>query len=440
MQYQSKKLLKVKSKIIIASILIVFILRSFWDDYKYNNLFVIFTFLCIIFISFKEIFNVKSLSYGLSQIFYLFALTFLGLAPLYQYLMGITLWGGEPFSDLDYICVNILLIISLILYKKVYKRTLGKKNKLPYHKDSIVSSASLLIISVVCSIYIFLIYGANVSALIFRSEYMNSEVVSSGGLSYLINTFFIRPIPAICFLMYKFYNKDNKTIEFILLGLMLFTNAPTGMPRFAVAAFYIPMLFIYIPSIKSKLTFPFVIIFALLVVFPFLNIFRLSNNYTHFSVDLSMLLEGHFDSYQMMSRVVSEDFITYGYQLLGVLLFFVPRSIWPTKPIGSGYLIAHEYNYYFDNLSMNYFGEGYINFGIIGMLGFSIIIGYINGYFDRLYWISGKSKVPQFALLYCISIGMEFAILRGALLNIFPVFIGYTAALLLVYRISRISR
>lgn len=432
----------IKLKILLALILISFIIFYFLKDYdsKGNDIFVILTFIIIIFISFKEIFNVKNLPYGLSQIFYLFTLTFLGLAPFYQYLKDITLWGGEEFTNHNFICVNILLIVSLLLYKHFYLKILKKDTKTTKENSIRVSPILLLCISLIASMYIYLIYGSNISALIFRNEYSSSDIVSGGGISYLLNSFFIRPIPAICFLLYKFYKYKSFFLEILLLTLMLLTNAPTGMPRFAVAAFYIPLIFIYMPSIKKKMNFPFIIIFALLIIFPILNLFRLSGDSRNLKIDLSMLLQGHFDSYQMMARVISENFITYGNQLLGVIFFYIPRSIWPTKPIGSGYLIAHEYNYYFDNLSMNYFGEGYINFGIIGMLAFSIILGYINGYFDRLYWVNKKCEVPKFSLIYCISIGMEFAILRGALLNIFPVLIGYISSLVLVHNMVKIRK
>jgi hypothetical protein len=130
----------------------------------------------------------------------------------------------------------------------------------------------------------------------------------------------------------------------------------------------------------------------------------------------------------MFMRVVSTRYITYGYQLLGVLLFFVPRSLWASKPIGSGYLIAHENDYYFDNLSMNFLGEGYINFGIIGVGLFAMLIGYINAKLDRKYWFELGYSIPLFSLIFFEAIGMEFAIMRGALLNIFPVLIGYILA------------
>jgi len=51
---------------------------------------------------------------------------------------------------------------------------------------------------------------------------------------------------------------------------------------------------------------------------------------------MNMFVARDFDSYQNFAIVFFEDFITYERQLLGALLFWVPRSIWPNKPIGSG--------------------------------------------------------------------------------------------------------
>ena len=295
------------------------------------------------------------------------------------------------------------------------------------------SNILIVVISLISSIYIYIIFGGNIASLLIRGEYADSDVVAAGGLTYLINSFFIRPIPAICFLLFKFYNNKNKLIEILLFVLMILTNAPTGMPRFAVAAFYIPLAFLYIKSLRKRHNFVLMMVLAVVVIFPLLNTFRTVAEGQLISFD--MFLFGHFDSYQMFMRVVSTQYITHGYQLLGVLLFFVPRSLWASKPIGSGYLIAHENDYYFDNLSMNFFGEGYINFGVIGVCLFAMLLGYINAKFDRKYWVEAGNTTPLFSLIFFETIGMEFAIMRGALLNIFPVLIGYILATKIIHKI-----
>lgn len=415
-------------KTVIAYISILALSFFAISTYSVNNIFVVLTFLAIILICTYHIFSQKNVIYGLSQIFYIFCLFFLGIAPLFQYLSSTVLWGGEAFRDIDFIETNLLIIMALVTYRYMYTKTFNKPANINNISHNLshprnISSLLLVIISVVTTIYIVNIFNGNIMALLIRGKYAEADVVNDGGFSYLINSFFIRPIPAVCFLLYKFYNGKNLVAEAILLFLMLLTNAPTGMPRFAVAAFYIPVAFLYLKSLKKRHNFAFMMVIAIVVIFPFLNTFRAASEGQLISLD--MFMSGHFDSYQMFMRVVSTDLITYGYQLLGVIFFFVPRSLWPSKPIGSGYLVAHENGYYHDNLAMNFFGEGYINFGLIGVILFSIFIGYINAKMDRKYWKEAGSSIPIFSLIFFETVGMEFAVMRGALQNILPVLIGY---------------
>jgi hypothetical protein len=89
-----------------------------------------------------------------------------------------------------------------------------------------------------------------------------------------------------------------------------------------------------------------------------------------------MFNQGHFDSYQMFMRVISDDIITYGKQLLTTVLFFVPRALWPGKSVGSGHFVSGLSRLSFSNISMNFFGEGYINFGYFGIMLFILLIAY----------------------------------------------------------------
>lgn len=430
------------NKRVIAGIFIIICIISAIYIYNADITISVILFIIIIWISFRGSFN-SYIPYGLTHIFYLFTLLFLGLAPLMQYVARLVFWGADSFSEADYIKTNVLIVLALLVYNITYKHVFNRNDLLQinHNAENInsipISSIKTILISVIATIYIFIAFGHDFKALLLRSEYAQADVVSTGGLGYLFNSFFIRPIPAICFLLYKLGKQQNKYCELFLLCLMLLTNAPTGMPRFAVAAFYIPLVFIYIKWFRRPLHLPLFMIFAIMAIFPFLDIFRGKE-----SIDFGLLamLSANFDSYQMMMQVVANNYITWGYQLLGCLFFFVPRSIWPSKPIGSGYLTAHENNYFFDNLSMNYLGEGYINFGLFGVILFAFIIARINASFDKRYWCSQYELLPSVKLIYFISMGMEFAIYRGALLNIMPVLVGYIVMTKLVYYCVKIKR
>jgi hypothetical protein len=72
-----------------------------------------------------------------------------------------------------------------------------------------------------------------------------------------------------------------------------------------------------------------------------------------------------------------------GHSLLTPLIAFVPRTIWPEKPIPWGRELAWRYGYQFDttvSLAATVPGEGYANFGLIGWIlfpfGFAFAIGW----------------------------------------------------------------
>lgn len=82
-------------------------------------------------------------------------------------------------------------------------------------------------------------------------------------------------------------------------------------------------------------------------------------------MNFNIFTELHFDSYQNSLNIIINNLITYGEQLLPVLFFYVPASIWINKPKGSSYLLADKLNYSgFSNVAIGFFGEGYINLGL----------------------------------------------------------------------------
>jgi len=145
--------------------------------------------------------------------------------------------------------------------------------------------------------------------------------------------------------------------------------------------------------------------------------------YTDYNI-YDSFLKADYDSFHNFIYVIKNNIITYGNQLLGVIFFFVPRSYWPNKPIGSGAQIAMENEFLFSNISMNYFAEGYINYGIIGISIFTIVIAKMNKILDVYHW---KVQNSYFTAMYLFIIGMEFFILRGDLLSS----IAYTTGIIL---------
>ena len=140
---------------------------------------------------------------------------------------------------------------------------------------------------------------------------------------------------------------------------------------------------------------------------------------------------GHFDAFQNFVLLINEEIITGGRQLLGALLFFVQDASWYTKPLGTGTLLATALNFNHINVAMPYFGEGYANFGYIGVALFLVLIVIFNAYLDTSFHNKVQSLFIKTGYLFLL--GFEFYVLRGDLSSSVKKGTSFLLALILVY-------
>lgn len=210
------------------------------------------------------------------------------------------------------------------------------------------------------------------------------------------------------------------------LGIAAF---PTGLSRNMMASFYAGLLVLTFDVTKRGRWFSWVIICGLVLIFPAMNIFRwLKALQKGGLMDLilknfsSCYLEGHFDAHQMIIttiRYVQEFGLSWGRQILGALLFFVPRSIWPAKPEGTGHttIVALD-QFYFSNVSANLAVEGYMNFGILGIALFALLVGILARRVDNFYWRRRSRWEEKLGdILYPFVMFMFFFLMRGDMMS-----------------------
>ena len=355
----------------------------------------------------------------------IFFLIFMVLAPINEKINNIIYYEGFGPSEESYYYVSLVVIFfSIFLFlSSFFFRSGNLAIELP-----IVKSVKFIFMIpwVAGFIYIWLMDWIFGTLYIREPAYEISNVTF---MRFLIADRFIRPLISIsvfiCFVYSK--KKVNKIVSLIPLVLFCF---PTAMPRFLTVIIYLPFLFLFLNNLlknnKGKiikmLLINSIILFCVPFFFIILNYFR-NFEYIrdHFTIDIStnisnFLNAGHLDSFQGFQNAIDYVDITWGKQLLTSIFFFIPREFWADKPVGTGGLIASNSGYTWLNVSGNYFAEGYVNFGFLGVVLFSFILIYFLILFDRL----NTSKLKFFLIFYYFPATL-FIILRGDMQNAFSI-------------------
>ena len=109
---------------------------------------------------------------------------------------------------------------------------------------------------------------------------------------------------------------------------------------------------------------------------------------------------------------MDRDLFPYFQQVLGPFLFFIPRSIWDSKPRDTGAEIANQLGLSFQNLSAPWVLEAYANVRLLGLIVISIFLGFYLSKYDLESFRNLRGW-----LLGSILVGVLFIVLRGSLLQ-----------------------
>ena len=433
-----------------------------------NKLF-FFTNLLIIFISFLGMFYNQSQAYSLFKMSFIFIFIFYGIIPLLNEIRGNIIYGqwaddgsyirGNEFDINDKIEANLIILFGILIF------VLGGKLKI-YYFDRLLKNLPEVkklnffyyILFFSLSFLIFYKWNFDLNLLLFRgfSDNIITQEIYKSVMDYQFFGRTIRPMLIILLVIFIYdYNKKkkylsynqklNSLIQFIFLFILtVFLSFPFGLERSQVAILYIPLLIILTKLWEKPFMMQTTLLAAIFIIFPFLDKFRRFDGFENFSfkINYAFLKQGHFDGYQNFVRVLELDLITSGRQLLGALLFFVPRSLWETKPVGSGSFLGRLLDLEFYGIAMPFIGEGYINFGIAGSILFMFLFGVLLGNLDRVVWkLKRSNETHIFMFYYYFLFGWIFYFMRGDLINAIPVLVGFTLAFwLLVLFLNFLSR
>lgn len=391
----------------------------------------------------------------LAQVVGVFFLIFFCCFPILELFTNTIYWGGNALDPWGRVVANLVITVFLIFFLIGYQFHL----RLPIVINSfkfpnplnLVQMIILLGVGICSMVIVAYLYNWNLLTFFFRGgenhEDMNVDVKSG----FLLVEFFLRPLIFNIGIFIFYFARGKKVLSVLALCLGIFAVFPTGVPRFLAAAMYMPFLLHWSLSDVScrrsalnipKLFLPNFLIFGLFFIFPILDAFRWYSaaDENSFNVlGLDTMLAGHFDGYQMLVRALGVGELTYGYGFFGALLFFVPRSIWPTKPIGSAQEVAHISNLSFDNVSMTLVGEFYLNYWYVGIVFGAFLFGIIIRSIDFEFLRRQKYEISASWIFYFQSVGLLFLVLRGSFLSAFAYSVSVALTWLTIWLISRFA-
>ncbi|MGR3811432.1 hypothetical protein [Jiulongibacter sp. NS-SX5] len=252
-------------------------------------------------------------------------------------------------------------------------------------------------------------------------------------------------------------NWKNLTLLIFVVLLLILCKNPIIDRRNSLGPVYLTILVLSTGNLFTKNNVRFFILnfIVLLILFP------LSSLLTHVSFNNWFLNSGgsinaveiitnhfselHYDAYSnivAVNKFIRINGHQYGNQMLGVILFFVPRGIWSSKPISTGNLLGefliNDSSMWIDNISATFIVESLIDFGWFGLIIFPVTLAYSVKMIDLTY-IKIKSFLLRSFITYT-SFFMYF-ILRGALLPAWAYYSGsFIAFLLIPYLILKIQK
>jgi len=395
--------------------------------------------------------------FNLGASYSLFALFFFGVIPLFEYRLGITYNSASTPRDSSYITAATFALISSVCFYIGYGLRRGAPvdmtvlKRLRFvsvrHRQLALWTTFLILVSI--AVFIICFYDFSLFNILFRGF---GEEVEQSAIGNSFVTYFARPMffnLILIMLLTAVRRRPVSRMTIIgLCGIVMIFVSPVGIPRSLAGALYIPMLMmVFLPRYFSKYSVLCVILFAVLFAAPVADVFRSighdSNADLGENFNLEYVFSGHFDAFHNLAQVVELDYSSEGWQVAGILLFWVPRALWEGKPLGTSFNFADFAGYAAHNISFTLPAEFYVDYGVCGIIVGMFIVGMIYRQIDIHL---SQRKEPGSVASYIFAIShIELSVLglyliRGSVLSSFAYTVGVGASLVSINLAERCIR
>jgi len=375
-----------------------------------------------------------------------FLYAFLTAIPFLQWRMGAMplatrLW----ISDGDLLAANAILLLWMLTYAAVHDLWLTRRPA-PQRPARPVNDRFEAVWAFAMGVLALAYLESRGMAGLSTRKAIETKVEFASTTDMLIVGVFVRAIPyaalgALALAAKRLRSLGIYLMLAILTAATLVVTSPLAAARFWSAAIAIAFTcWLLIWNARSAHILVFCILGGLVVGLPLLELGRVATELRDISEialpDWRLVVaSGDFDAYAMI--LATREYartagITWGMQALGVALFWVPRSLWPTKPIGSGAEVAEFLRLPHTNVSSPLQAEGLINLGYPGVVVFAVLFAAVIAGVDRHYWSMSRQHGAPAQVVYPFLVGMTFFLSRGDLLSGVAYVSGIIAAALVV--------
>lgn len=392
-----------------------------------------------------------------NKFFWYFQFVFMSIAPLCQYLSGYYPWSvriDDPDMGIAQLMVLFWSGLYMLFYRglriKVGTRDVGVRIRRYLTVSRDMSPVYLVVVFVIAMLsFAILVRMVGFYDLFFRSE--NTLDIENFTVNFVVKKI-LTALPAMVCAIFLLIVRKKKSLLMIvgIIALAFVTvcsNFPTSTTRYWMGTIFIGIFFVGFIKRKESRLIDYGIIFGLLVVFPIFFWFKTMTVTDLFAgrIKLSGITESFntidFDAFTLVARsvrYVRENGITWGQQLINIILFFIPRGIWKTKPITTNVLIASSQNQTYTNLSCPLPAEGYVNFGWIGIIVYCFVYAKFNHYIDEIFWNrSSDDQINIINLIYPFLCIITLYINRGPLQPSFIQTVALVLPLIVIVMFSR---
>ncbi len=383
----------------------------------------------VILISTFQVYQCASKRAIASCVFWIYFYCWFGVAPFLQILNAYFPWGGV-YSEGTIWFTSFLVLLSLLSFYFGYMMKVDKiwdriKSKELANGRFVLFGLIMLLIAIA-----IIQNFVGLQSLFLPRNIMNGIIAADNSSAILsVVTTLYRAIPFVTFFIILYFVSNHPTLQFklffILSGIVfIVTSNPLSTPRYWFGSTFLAIGYFLLRKKILNISFSWFLLVTLSIVYPFSDVFRRSLLVKTSIFDRSILLsmqhgfvyKPDFNSFQMLMNSVEyvRDFgFFYGQQIFGALFFWVPRVLWSDKPESTGEIIAADRNYPITNLDSPLMSEGYVDFGIIGLICYMFIHGFLIKRLDRILIRDTGDVKYLFALFFSF---YQIFFLRGTLM------------------------